>query len=70
MGPEDHTPEWDAQVETIVNVMDNSDITKAEMERVIVMYAMDESFSRSAVLQARHEILTAWKENEQTTDAG
>jgi len=58
MGPEDHTPEWDKQVETIKTVIENSGLTSAdEIDRVTLMYAMDESFSRSAILEARHKVL-------------
>lgn len=57
MGPEDNTPEWDKQVSTIVTVATNSGLVGAdEVDRVILMYAMDESFSRSAILEARRRI--------------
>lgn len=71
MGPEDNTPEWDKQVDTIVTVATNSGLTSEnDIDRVIIMYAMDETFSRSAILEARHKVLTAVKENEQTTNTG
>lgn len=58
MGPEDNTPEWDKQVETIVTIATGSNInTPDEVDQLMLMYAMDESFSRSAILQARHQIL-------------
>ncbi len=58
MGPKDNTPEWDKQVQTIVTVANNSKLTGAdEIDRVIMMYAMDESFSRSAILEARRQVL-------------
>jgi len=58
MGPEDNTPEWDKQITTIVTVVKNSGLLGAdEIDRVILMYAMDESFSRSAILEARKKIL-------------
>jgi hypothetical protein len=58
MGPEDNTPKWHKQVETIVTVIKNSGLTsESEIDRVTIMYAMDESFSRSAILEARRKIL-------------
>ena len=58
MGPENNTPEWDKQVEMITTVIKNSGLTGAdEIDRVTVMYAMDETFSRSAILEARRKIL-------------
>lgn len=58
MGPEDHTPEWTKQVETITTVAKSSGlITPDEIDRVIMMYAMDETFSRSAILEARRQVL-------------
>lgn len=63
MGPKDHTPEWNKQVETIATVIKNSGLTtEPEIDRVTIMYAMDESFSRSAILEARHEVLNKLKE--------
>ena len=60
MGPEDNTPEWDKQVETITTVIRTSGLIDAdEIDRVVLMYAMDESFSRSAILEARRKILNA-----------
>jgi len=62
MGPEDHTPEWNKQVETIATVIKNSGLTSLpEIDRVTIMYAMDESFSRSAILEARHQVLNKLK---------
>jgi len=62
MGPEDNTPEWHKQVETITTVAQGSGITEAdEVDQLILMYAMDESFSRSAILEARHRILSPEK---------
>ncbi len=59
MGPEDNTEEWLKQVETITTVIRNSGLTSEnEIDRVTIMYAMDETFSRSAILQARHAIIT------------
>ncbi len=58
MGPEDNTAEWDKQVEQIVTVAESSNInTPDEIDQLILMYTFDESFSRSAILQARHQIL-------------
>lgn len=66
MGPEDHTPEWDRQVEIITTVLRGKDAS--DIDDIIMLYAFDESFSRSAILEARHKILTAVKEDEQTTN--
>lgn len=58
MGPEDNTPEWDNQVEMITTTGMNANIiTKVELDQVIMLYVFDESFSRSAILQARHNIM-------------
>ena len=62
MGPADHTPEWDKQVNTITTVIKNSGlVSESEIDRVTIMYAMDESFSRSAILEARRRILSPEK---------
>jgi len=59
MGPEDNSEEWLKQVKTVATVIRNSGLTSEnEIDRVTIMYAMDESFSRSAILQARHQVLT------------
>jgi len=58
MGPEDNTPEWDKQVEMITTAAKTSYInTPDQVDQLMLMYAFDESFSRSAILQARHLIL-------------
>ena len=62
MGPEDNTPEWNKQVETITTVIRNSSVIDAdEIDQVVLMYAMDESFSRSAILEARRQVVGALK---------
>lgn len=62
MGPEYDSEEWLKQVDTLVTVIKNSGLTsKEEIDRVTIMYAMDETFSRSAILEARYRVLEANK---------
>ncbi len=64
MGPEDHTPEWDKQVEIITTVTTNAKPeSQAILDQMLMVYTFDTSFSRSAILQARHDVLKDLPEN-------
>jgi len=69
MGPEDNTPEWDKQINIITTVINYADLKdESEIDRMIVLYAMDESFSRSAILEARRQITDKVRGNGQVTN--
>ncbi len=62
MVPDDYSEKWNEQVERITTVAKNSNInTEPELEQFVMLYILDESFSRSAILQARHEIIQDMK---------
>ncbi len=70
MGPEDFSEEWEKQIQIIVTVAENAGlVSETDIDRITVMYAMDETFSRSAILEARKRVI-AGNKNEQATNKG
>lgn len=62
MGPKDGTPEWKDQVRQIVTLGDNLEPTsQEELDQLTLLYTFDESYSRSAILQATHELKMKFK---------
>ncbi len=62
MGPEDFSEEWEKQIQTIVTVAENAGlVSETDIDRITVMYAMDETFSRSAILEARKRVIAGNK---------
>ena len=58
MGPVDNTPEWDEQVESIVTAIGTSSLEGKDLDQSLMLWIMDESYSRSAILTARKKLMT------------
>ncbi len=56
MGPDVGTPEYYYQIDQIKKVCCDLD-TREDINKAIVMYLMDESFSRPAIAHAQKELI-------------
>jgi len=64
MGPDDHTAEWHNQVKTIVTLTSGAKPESAAvLDQMLMLYTFDQSYSRSAILQARYDVLKSMAEN-------
>ena len=62
MGPEKGTEEYDNQVKQIFTVIFRAKPTAAELDSMLLLYILDETYSREAIAEAKGQLLNKRRE--------